>query len=842
MIPRDEDVNPQSRRNQSPFVRSQHSNGRERLANALCLIGWTVIVVALFWPFLRGMALVGYRDSVQFYWPMFRWADAIWAAGEVPLWNPHDGLGRSHLAEGTSSLFYPGKFLFWMRWTSFEARYGWYLAAHVWLAGWGAGTLAGRFGAAWPGRGLATLSYGLAGPVLFAATNAVYLVSAAWLPWGLAALRYWREPSGKTRAVLGTAAVAALMILGGDPQMAGNLLLLAAGSWCWWGWNESRQRWQATGRAAVAWLATTGLVAALAAVQILPSWQLSAASSRVDFSAPRSVAEWLMATWRTGQPQSLAGLWREPEPGSHQADIDEFSQPPWTLGEWIWPGSSGRPFPEWTHWASSLPGAGRMWQPSLYQGLAPLLLAMVALCRRELRWLGVVAGVALFGSWGWYGPVWLWNEIGLATGWWTPLEGVNRAVGGVYWWLVCLVPGYAWFRYPAKLLILATLAIAVLGGCGWGALTETDATAASTARRRIQWLAGGVLGLSATLLIVAWSFPWARLEEVAAGDEWFGPFSSATFRWQLVLAGGHTLTVSTILWALLRNADASQSKWHPWTLLGLSAAELLFANAWLCAGVSLPPLPSQARTAAVYWGDPQPPVAWRETSSSERLAEVVRWEVAAAYPRVHWLWGERMLNAPSTIEQRDWQVFLDWLAQETPARADGGELLTKQILFESDRVWSLVNPRTTAEVSGVDGIERFRLGLIESETGQVVTNEGEPSLQGVGRVTQRTTQTVSVELELAQAGVVFLSEGFAPGWRVAGKELNRDRPLDLSCIRVGNWLRGVWLEPGRYELQFFYSPSGVYWCLAISIFCWLILLFYWIKNSFFKHLLLENAE
>lgn len=824
-----EEQEPEASPHRSPLDSTAEGEGSGRTADRLLLLCWTALVIGLFWPFLSGQSLVGYRDSVQFYWPMFRWADAVWAAGEVPLWNPHDGLGRSHLAEGSSSLFYPGKLLFWARWCSFESRYGWYLALHVWLAGWGAGWLAGRWGADWTGRGLAILSYGLAGPVLFASTNVIYLVSAAWLPWGIGGVRRWCEPGGRMAAVRGTATCAALMVLGGDPQMAGNLLMLATGSWCWWSWSRSRgrARWQAVGGGFMAGLATLALVGALAAVQIVPSWQLSSASERVGFREPRSGLEWLLASWRAGAWQPLDSLWQEPELGTHEADIYEFSQPPWTVGDWLWPSSSGRPFPEWTHWVSSVPGAGRMWQPSLYQGLLPLLLAWTVLFRRELRWLAVVGGLALLAAFGWYGPVWGWNELGLVTGWWQPLENVNRAAGGVYWWLVCLVPGYAWFRYPAKLMIVTALMIAILAACGWTVLSRSFPLAVRPAERIINWLLGGVVGFSAGLIVFAASISSQNLEAAILGDEWFGPFCGDRFRWQLAGAGVHGLFVSGFAWWIVKGGlRSSLIAWRCLLILGLSAGELLLANAWLLSGVNVPPLPHPPEKLSVYWAEHKTPVAWRESSSRRRLSEVVNWEVNEAFPRLHWLWNERMLNAPATIEPQAWQAFLGWLAA---GKSDGMEevVLPKTILFEEERVWVLSDPQAAPPILETDWetdiAERYRLGLVEGKSNSRGPDEGPSKLRLAGQVTRRTTQTVELEVELAEAGVVFLAEAFAAGWRVSGRELSQDRLVSLPCLRVGHWLRGVRLEPGRYQLRLVYSPPEFYWCAIISGFAWLII-------------------
>ena len=74
-----------------------------------------IVVLAVLIPFaaLFGRALLwgdifGYRDAANFYLPSFEWEVGEWRAGRVPLWNPHGNLGTPHLADASSSVFYPG--------------------------------------------------------------------------------------------------------------------------------------------------------------------------------------------------------------------------------------------------------------------------------------------------------------------------------------------------------------------------------------------------------------------------------------------------------------------------------------------------------------------------------------------------------------------------------------------------------------------------------------------------------------------------------------------------------------------------------------------------------------
>ena len=143
----------------------------------------------------------------------------------------------------------------------------------------------------------------------------------------------------------------------------------------------------------------------------------------------------------------------------------QFSQPPWSLPELCLPSFSGKPFPTHQRWASGLAGADRVWVPSLYVGLMTVLL-----------------GVLGFRLWGrkpsqvWLTYVFLFFMLALLvgmdlSGWLSKFIrpiGINTQlgpqVGGLYWWMNMLLPKYFAFRYPAKLFVVASLALSVLAG------------------------------------------------------------------------------------------------------------------------------------------------------------------------------------------------------------------------------------------------------------------------------------------------------------------------------------------------------------------------------------------
>ena len=80
----------------------------------------------------------------------------------------------------------------------------------------------------WVGSHLAGLSYAFGAPILFQYGNVIFLVGAAWMPWGLRAidrlLRQRRRRGGVELAV-----VLALQVLGGDPEAAYLTAVCGAG-------------------------------------------------------------------------------------------------------------------------------------------------------------------------------------------------------------------------------------------------------------------------------------------------------------------------------------------------------------------------------------------------------------------------------------------------------------------------------------------------------------------------------------------------------------------------------------------------------------------------------------
>ncbi len=654
---------------------------------------WPALIIVVlwlwvFWPLITGQQVAGFRDSAYLYYPLFKFIDMEWASGVIPLWNLYDGAGQPLMADGSSSVFYPGKLIFLCRFFSFPTRYGLYLSIHVLLAAATSYYLAKILGCNRLGRTTAAISYAFGGSVLFQVNNVIYLVGAAWLPLALCCV-WMMFQSTKWRWPLLGAAVCALMLLGGDPQMVYNVGLIAAatliGTWI----SRSRQAGpiQQSGfnRSWVAGkslrlLVFVGVAGILSAIQLLPSYEMVKSSKRAQQrSLPSNIYGTISssANGSTSQarPTVAEGLLGTPRPGTHQSHIYEFSLPPWSLAELVWPNVSGKPFPIHNRWTDGLPGADRMWVPSIYLGVLPLILAI---CSFRLWgqigqdiWLSRVAIWFTLASFGWYGVVWFAGELGHLLAMSQPSQTVPDAtswqfgpqVGGLYWLMVIALPKYFWFRYPAKLFVIAALAISILAG---------RTLSKRLPGRLITGLGVGTLLLSLLgCLLVFWAARWAE----PVRDPIFGPLQMGQFPATIIAALLQSVLVLVVGLLVLKRMTQTQpiGSCSATVFLAILIADLVVANTWMLAAVPVSAFESPvepAYTTRAPWGEsansirfknshpksnPYQGSGFSEEPSANRLVENIVWQREVLFPKHHLPLRIINPNSFSSIEPDDSQ-------------------------------------------------------------------------------------------------------------------------------------------------------------------------------------------
>ena len=186
--------------------------------------------LALLLFFYRSVLFQGeqfaFRDAAHFYYPLYHKVQAEWEAGRLPLWDPSENSGMPLLGNPTAAVLYPGKLIYAVLPYPWAVRI--YAVAHSALAFAGMIALMRSWGTSRVGSSLAALAFTFGGPVIFQYCNIIFLVGAAWCPWGLLAVDRWLR-LGSTRALPALAVVLAMQVLGGDPESAYLTGLCAVG-------------------------------------------------------------------------------------------------------------------------------------------------------------------------------------------------------------------------------------------------------------------------------------------------------------------------------------------------------------------------------------------------------------------------------------------------------------------------------------------------------------------------------------------------------------------------------------------------------------------------------------
>ena len=670
-------------------------NPRSLIQNLKSLIPLALLAGLFCWVFaeaLFGSGVFVFRDAGHYYYPLLKFVRDQWLCGRVPLWNPYENLGQPLAANATACVFYPGTALLLLP-IDYAWAYKLLILGHVLLAAWSAYRLAREAKSSREAAALAAISYAFSGSVLFQYTNLPFLIAAAWLPLALLAAQRMLVRR-QARWALAFGVVLAMVTLGGDPQTAYHAVLLAT-LYAWILWRadhrnpESKiQNLKSKMRSRPVLLLTAcaaGLL--LAAVQILPAVELARRSGRSHSMLPRTVYEipaYLLSPPAgppqtgpppTGEPQADshwtdALTCRRLEPQSHQEDVYQFSVGPWRLAELLWPNVGGRQFPVHRRWLDVLPAEGRVWVPSLYMGLVPLVLALSALRFRRAEgrivWWSWSVVLAVLAAFGWFGPGWLLHELHAASGG-DPARPwlVGPPCGGVYWLFSVLLPGYVYFRYPAKLFSIAALGLSLLAAEGWDKAISGDV---ARTRRWLVRLAGlSLLGAGVAAGIRPW---WPQWLASVRPDPVFGPLDAMGAASDLGLALLQTAAVGLAAWWLLRRLGG---RCVLPALLLLTAVDLGLANRWMVATAPASdwqtgsPLAERVRqdarrdssTFRVYRDPFLAPLSWQQRSSADRLAESLRWDCRTLAPKHNLSTGVRLTDVAGTMMVYDYEVLLE---------------------------------------------------------------------------------------------------------------------------------------------------------------------------------------
>lgn len=416
---------------------------------------WPSLIVAaapavLFAPFLFGQQVFYWGTPLLQFYPWRRAALDMLRAGRLPLWNPWVGNGAPLLANYQSALLYPPNWLALAM--PLDLALNWLLVLHVMWAGVGMAALARRLGYRPLGQAVAGLAFGLSQYVVARAGFYSINAAVAWLPWVVWAgegmvnpdspIPGSKSPRTGLQSLLTLSLCLTLQLLAGHAQTTWYTgLLLAA----WVGWRllaaPKPERGARLRVAARLLPAAVALAVLIASAQLWPTAELLRQSPRAD-AAER---EFVMT----------------------------YSLSPWRLLTFLAPDLLGNPA------RGRFYGYGNYWEDALYVGLIPFLFGLAAaaraLRRRAEDSLPLFLALAALAS------------VILALGRNTP----------VFPFLYDHVPTFNLFQAPARMLVWAVFALALLGG--WG----VDRWEAAHGRARYWANLGAAGAVSVTLTALA---------------------------------------------------------------------------------------------------------------------------------------------------------------------------------------------------------------------------------------------------------------------------------------------------------------------------------------------------
>ena len=812
----------------APFPVAPQSRVAALLWPFLPLLVILALWLLFFWPMMAGQEIAGYRDSGYLYYPMFQWIDQQIAAGSFPLWMPFDDSGFPLLADGTSSMLYPGKLIFHFRFLSFPSRYGIYLAMHVLLAAVGTFWLARTLKASPWGACVAAISFAFGGSLLFQVCNVIYLVSGAWLPVALTCV--WkmldRNQNAPTAWAIAAGGSCAMMILGGDPQMVYHVGLIALASIVFSAFRRAGHPLRKNCGSLVTMVIVTS---GLAAAQLIPTFQWAQNSDRLATSLPLTLWQALGAEDPTG---SLSALADAPN-GPPLTDAYQFSQEPWTVLEFLWSGIFGADAPVNTRWTAAFPGAERIWMPSIYFGAIPLVLALSGMRfwisksgegrkgRAGQVWLTWIAVFFMLASFGWYGPVWLAKELGM------PVDG-NWFEGsfGVYWSMVTLLPKYILFRYPAKLVVVAVLALCVLAGI------QTRPSAILRCAR--VWLTLATISLIGALAVLTPTV----LEQLQRchSTGLYGPFQATRCQQQIAfsllktaLSAGIVRITCLLVKKSLNHND--QSYWRtqlrviPAAVVVLIAFDLAISNRWMLHPVpaSVITKPSSiaahiqnARSAADL--DPAMLLTidrtemsldfapqWFETSSRDRIAEIALWRRESLFPKTH-------LDIPNVQVHGSFCSIMPAMMGRTAGSRNAADLL--EIARAADGFVSASDAKPALNWNRPPQANAWIEGLPE--------NPDDPAALYCDcyfngqRLTISLPETIA-EVEQADSDIRLVIRMLAtPGWSANLIDDHGHTKMPVPVTKIDDFHSWVSVGPNYTKIELVYFPFGFQVGLTVS--------------------------
>ncbi len=431
--------------------------------------------------------------------------------------------------------------------------------------------------------------------------------------------------------------------------------------------------------------------------------------------------------------------------------------------------------------------------------------------------------------------------------------------------MTVILPGYVYFRYPAKLLVVASLGLCMLAAEGWDECWQRPS-------ERVPRAFAVLAAASCALLVVVWA-AWPaicdQLEELPP-NALYGPFDCEA-AWSSVAGGlAQAALVAALAWFWL--SGKPRSRLAPAVLLLLTSVDLALAQYPLVAYASMAawqhtpaaitaigalPVTEQPRVYRdpACWND-----QWRITSSAYRQSEGLRWDRDTLLPKYNLPQGIVLVEGADTLGSLDYETF--WAVARRHAAPNTGlpppEILDlvgadveivpssaapTEATLASDTVFTIrrnARPRTwiVHQVQILPPLAALATSQIERRTHEILfpleTSRDwattavvetaaklslEPASPGFAdteacQVVAAEPSRVEIEAHLVSPGLLVLADAFYPGWRLTVETDGVER--EASILRTNRVMRGVALPAGTHRLVYEYRPATFAWGAAIS--------------------------
>jgi hypothetical protein len=174
------------------------------------------LLAVTFWRVLFGGEAFFYRDYGFLGYPFAHFhRECFWSGDFFPLWNPYVNCGAPFLAQWNTLCLYPGALIYLL--LPLPWSLGFFCVAHLFLGGVGMRALADRWTGSRFGAAVAGVAFVFSGLVLGCVIYPNYLVALGWMPWvALATRRAWQEGG---RSLVLAALAGAMQMLSGAPEI-----------------------------------------------------------------------------------------------------------------------------------------------------------------------------------------------------------------------------------------------------------------------------------------------------------------------------------------------------------------------------------------------------------------------------------------------------------------------------------------------------------------------------------------------------------------------------------------------------------------------------------------------